>query len=212
MGKAGATNFDEIPEAPSFPGFLSILYSIPFLPLLTKGKKTPSHPLLSVPPRRGLLPCPPGLPSLLDPNSHIRRHQGRHTPEPQHPPDAVVVGLPARLLRDAEDDAAHERGEELGRRHGDVVQAEHDAGLVLVGPAGLPGLGVALGDLGGDEREGGPEGHGPAEARDADHDGGAGRGVDDECGGHAEGEKEVREKPGATEGEPGDLSEREEVG
>lgn len=92
------------------------------------------------------------------------------------------------------------------------MQAEHDAGLVLVGPACLPGLGVALGDLGRDEGEGGPEGHGPAEARDADHDGGAGRGVDGERGRHAEGEEEVGEEPGAAEGEPGNLGEGEKMG
>lgn len=120
------------------------------------------------------------------------------------------------------------------------MQAQNNAGLVLAGLAQavvvvvsvgaggaevLDGIrvgvgtqaqrvaaeGVAFGDLGGDEGEGGPERQSPGDADDGDEDGGRGRGVDEEGEGHAGGEEEVGEEPGAAEGEAGDLEAREEV-
>jgi len=72
--------------------------------------------------------------------------------------------------------------------------------------------GVAFGDLGGDEGEGGPEGEGPGETDEGDEERGGGGGADGEGAGHAGGEEEVGEQPGAAEGEAGDLEGGEEVG
>lgn len=80
------------------------------------------------------------------------------------------------------------------------MQSQDHTRLVLSRGAATPrspGGGLALADLGGDEGKGRPLRECPGEANEGDEDGGAGGGVDDEGEGHAGGEEEVGEEPGA---------------
>ena len=76
----------------------------------------------------------------------------------------------------------------------------------------LSGCGVSFADLGADERKGSPECKGPAKTDNTDQDRCARWGTNEEGTKHTKSEEEVGEKPGTAEGEPRDLSCREEAG
>lgn len=142
-------------------------------------------------------------------SSHVSRHQGRHSAEAQHPPDAIVAGHPARLLRQLEDGAAEQGGDDLRGRDGDVVEAEDDACLVLDlvafrgtleilgefarrGAVARPSRRFAFADFGADERERGPQGQCPGNANHADEDGPDQGRSDKERAEHTDSVKNVR--------------------
>lgn len=135
---------------------------------------------------------------FLNQIGHVRRDECGHPSEPQHPCRALVPRRAPRTLGRFEDGAADQAGEDLRRGDGHVVETEHDPRLVFrlarrpaAAALHAAGLRVPLGDLGADERKGGPEREGPGKP---DHANKRGRGADggNEKGGkHAECKAEV---------------------
>lgn len=101
--------------------------------------------------------------------SQVGRNKRSEATESQDPGDAIVARCATRLLEEFEDGTRDERRNDLRRGDGDIVDTKNDASLVIplfVLPADslsvgrrrhlVAASGVALGNLGSNERERGP--------------------------------------------------------
>jgi hypothetical protein len=127
---------------------------------------------------------------LLDSGSHVSSAESCQTAETEDPRHGLVAHGAAGLLQELEDDGAGKGGDDLRGGDGDVVDAEHDTGLVgalrrvLATGQHLAFTGgrrldqaatdvLALTDLTGDESERCPVCHRPRDADSAHEDDGS---------------------------------------